>query len=1126
MTLKTMRLFLPKQQFLSWLSGFLAVVFLLSACSSPTPAPATATPPPATPAPTTPVVEVERLYDTLWVLLAYGEPGNPTLVPQGTQVTAEFNRDGQTSGFAGCNNYGGTFSASPDGMLTIGPLASTLVECPQGMELETAYLTALQSSQSFDFSNEGRLEIIYLTTSGEEQQLVFASGQSSLTGNTWVLLSFGDPNSPQTIPGSSLLTANFSEDGFLSGFSGCNSFNAGYTTQDGKITLGPIAATLMACPSGMEAEQMYLEALGSVQGYEISGSFLTLTYNEGADVLIYTSANLPFDHTLWTLAAVDGQPLPEDIQITAMFIPGEEANSGTVGGSSGCNSYTAEYTLDGANITVGPIASTLMACPTGLEAEQSFLEGLAAAESYEIFGDRLLLRTGMGTYTFAANRTPLSGALWALVALGDINDPQPPVQGSNFTAQFMRIPDSPSGLMVGTTGCNEYAAAFAASVDEIKINPPSSTENRSCAPGLVDQEQLYYLALSDASTYRISGNTLVLPYDDGRQALVFVGTQLNVAQRAPLSDLNNTTWFLWYLNNQPIVGGTSISAKFTINPDGSTGSMNGLAGCNNYVADFGDNLGMQTFLNGRQVCPKPSGVMEQEQSYLQVLARTYGYWLSADQLILNSGQGILTYRQTRPPESFDQTHLLVGANWYLVSYNNTFSVPGTQEPFTRFNEDGTLTGFTGCNNFQATYQTEITQITIGNFSQTQAACTDRALQAQESAMLEILGSARSYQLADTAMQIIGDRGVLNYSLYPINRPGEIQPPTAAIQAPSQALVGEVVTFDGSSSSGQLPIISWQWDFGDGGRGSSRVVQHVYNQPGTYRVQMTVTDQRNFRGSTAMQILILSPTEPTPEPTQAPPEPSPTATPGATPEPTLEPTPEQTPESTPEPTPEPTSPPEKLPPQAVIQGPGQGFVGEPITFDASGSQAGSSPISVYAWDFGDGSSTGPVTETQQQTIFNHSGVYQVTVLVTDENGLSSSATTQVAITTRLDTPVVWTLDELMNRPLLPGTAITLQFLEGEIAGFAGCNTYSGRYTATQNEDGSYSLTIENLNISRLACPEEIMQQEAYYLIFLQTAMTAQIQENLLDVAYPAGIGPDNRPYPEGVMNFYEIGTTLP
>ena len=43
----------------------------------------------------------------------------------------------------------------------------------------------------------------------------------------------------------------------------------------------------------------------------------------------------------------------------------------------------------------------------------------------------------------------------------------------------------------------------------------------------------------------------------------------------------------------------------------------------------------------------------------------------------------------------DQRPLLVDRNWFLVSYNNSNSKNGSQEPFTRFNQDGSLIGFTG-----------------------------------------------------------------------------------------------------------------------------------------------------------------------------------------------------------------------------------------------------------------------------------------------------------------------------------------------------------------------------------------------------------------------------------------------
>jgi hypothetical protein len=54
---------------------------------------------------------------------------------------------------------------------------------------------------------------------------------------------------------------------------------------------------------------------------------------------------------------------------------------------------------------------------------------------------------------------------------------------------------------------------------------------------LAEQEELFYLALNDATSYRISGNALIIPYDDDKQALVFEGTQVESAERPALSTI-------------------------------------------------------------------------------------------------------------------------------------------------------------------------------------------------------------------------------------------------------------------------------------------------------------------------------------------------------------------------------------------------------------------------------------------------------------------------------------------------------------------------------------------------------------------------------------------------------------
>ena len=164
-------------------------------------------------------------------------------------------------------------------------------------------------------------------------------------------------------------------------------------------------------------------------------------------------------------------------------------------------------------------------------------------------------------------------------------------------------------------------------------------------------------------------------------------------------------------------------------------------------------------------------------------------------------------------------------------------------------------------------------------------------------------------------------------------------------------------------------------------------------------------------------------------------------------------------------------------------------------------AGSSPITSYSWNFGDGTSAGPSPDPYQTTIYNQAGSYQVTVVVTDENGQSSSATMGVTISTRLDTPVVWMLDSYANLGVLPGTAITLQFQAGQIAGFSGCNSYTGAYTATDNGDGTYSVTITGLVGTGMMCPGEIMDQEQTYLGLLSTVTVAQGEGNILDPDLP-------------------------
>jgi PKD repeat protein len=454
---------------------------------------------------------------------------------------------------------------------------------------------------------------------------------------------------------------------------------------------------------------------------------------------------------------------------------------------------------------------------------------------------------------------------------------------------------------------------------------------------------------------------------------------------------------------------------------------------------------------------------------------------------------------TATKSPIDQTPLLIERTWYLVAFNDTRSSPGFQEAVILFNPNGTLIGNTGCKDLSARYQTNFNQISVSEINLGPGSCPDAILQQQEDAFLAILRSARSYFVADTALQIAGDAGFLNYSVTPVYRPEEIVPPQAAIRAVPQAEVGQVVVFDGTASTGQVPVVTWRWDFGDGVSASGEVVQHIYWNPGTYNVRLTVVDQRGQSGSTAQQIFILAVSTPTLPPTATPPtstaEPTqlPPTAPPEQPSPTV---PPEAPTPTPEPSPEP------IPPQANIVGPSQGFIGEPVIFDASASQPGSSPITSYSWSLGNGVDLPASPESSTSAIYNRAGDYEVTVFVFDANGLSSHATTRIIIDARLETDV-WTLSMINTQPLIPGTAITMQFKNGELVGFAGCNTYFGGYTADLNDDGTYAIAVGQLTTSLLTCPQGIMEQEQEYMASLQQASMATIRENMISLDTPLG-----------------------
>ena len=94
--------------------------------------------------------------------------------------------------------------------------------------------------------------------------------------------------------------------------------------------------------------------------------------------------------TSWTLVSIGATPAIVGAGASLTFDP-----SGNVSGSTGCNSFSGSYALDGSALTFGPLATTRMACEeASMAQEASVLEALAGVSGWGVDAYEMLHLTG------------------------------------------------------------------------------------------------------------------------------------------------------------------------------------------------------------------------------------------------------------------------------------------------------------------------------------------------------------------------------------------------------------------------------------------------------------------------------------------------------------------------------------------------------------------------------------------------------------------------------------------------------------------------------------------------------------------------------------------------------------
>lgn len=228
-----------------------------------------------------------------------------------------------------------------------------------------------------------------------------AASLAGVMAYDWVL--DVEPSTPEVAPTAGAVTLSIDEDE-VRGTGPCNGFRATFTIDDGEVGISGVAQSSASCGDEIDqAESVFFGALAAVdearfQNAErlvLRGDDVELVFDAyDADTLIVGAWQVV---NVATGDAIEG--VPEGIEPMLVF-----ADDGSLSVTGLCNTLGSTWALDGDQLVIDPVVSTMMACepPELMAAESSIGEALGRVATVAVTPDTLIAYDADGLIVLVA----------------------------------------------------------------------------------------------------------------------------------------------------------------------------------------------------------------------------------------------------------------------------------------------------------------------------------------------------------------------------------------------------------------------------------------------------------------------------------------------------------------------------------------------------------------------------------------------------------------------------------------------------------------------------------------------------------------------------------------------------